>query len=101
MAEDAVPATDPLAAWTAVLDDIEASIALAFTGEDPQWAVPAVDPGPLPAELQDRALRLLDASREAEMMLAEQRVTVSRHLGAVTAIPVETAARPGRLDISA
>lgn len=101
MAEDTTGAGDPLAEWTAILDGIEASIALAFAGEDSEWRAPA-DPGPIPEELIGRALRLLDAQREAELMLAERLVTVGRHLGAVSSIPVAVpAGSSGRLDISA
>lgn len=104
MAEDTAEETegirDPLAEWTAILDDLEASIALSFAGEDPEWMAPA-DPGPIPSELHERALRVLDAQREAELLLAEQRVTVGRHLGAVNAVPVQAAPTAGRLDITA
>lgn len=103
MAEDTTETAaprDPLAEWTAILDDLEASIFMAFAGEDPEWLAPP-DPGPIPSELHGRALRVLDAQREAEMVLAGQRVIVSRHLGAVSAIPVQAPQRSGRLDVSA
>lgn len=100
MAEDTTGPIDPLAEWEAILDGIEASIALAFAGDDPEWSAPA-NPGPIPEELIARALRLLDAQREAELMLAERLVTVGRHLGAVSSIPVATPAGAGQLDISA
>jgi hypothetical protein len=100
LAEDTTDSPEPLTEWTAILDGIEASIALAFAGEDPEWRAPA-DPGPIPEELIERALRLLDAQREAELMLAERLVTVGRHLGAVSSIPVAAQAGSGRLDISA
>lgn len=100
MAEDTTGTIDPLAGWTAILDGIEASISMAFAGEDPEWQAPE-DPGPIPDELIERALRLLDAQREAELMLAERLVTVGRHLDAVSSIPVAVPVGSGRLDISA
>lgn len=87
--------------WTAVLDGLEASISLAFAGEDAGWQPPAADPGPIPPELIDRAMRVLDARQEAEQILAGNQVTVSRHLGAVNAVPVTENRRTRLLDVSA
>lgn len=90
---------EPVPTWVDILDSLEASISLAFAGEDSDWQPPAADPGPIPEELLDRALRLLDARREAERMLTEKRTTVARHLSAVNAVP--DAPQRRILDISA
>lgn len=91
---------DRAPSWEEILDGLEASISLAFAGEDTGWVPPAADPGPIPEDLLDRALRLLDAQREAEGMLTEKRATVRRHLGAVNAVPAPIPARTRLLDVS-
>lgn len=94
MAEDTIQAV-AVAGWEAVLDRLEADIHLAFAGESSGWAPPA-DLGPIPAELTDRALQILSARHEAELMLAEKQSTVARHLNAVDSIP-DSKARPRQL----
>jgi hypothetical protein len=98
------------AAWVAVLDDLERGLAMAahpaggsFAGstEDPEdasrtplvpWS-PPVGLGPLPADLADRAERLLRAQLDAGSLLQEARGRVARHLVAVRSVDP---ARPAR-----
>lgn len=94
MAEDTIPA-EAGPGWETVLDRLETDIHLAFAGEDSGWAPPA-DLGPIPPELIDRALQLLSARHETELMLAEKQSTVARHLNAVDSIP-DSKARPRQL----
>ena len=90
-------------AWVAVLDDLERSLAMAahpagtsFAGnaENPEdastttlqpWSPPA-GLGPLPADLADRAERLLRAQLDAGSLLQEARGRVARHLVAVRSV---------------
>jgi hypothetical protein len=85
--------------WVSILDRLEVGISLAFAGEDLPWE-PPLDAGPIPPELAGRARQLLAARLEAEQMLAEQRVTVGRHLDAVNSIP-DAPQRTRLLDIRA
>jgi hypothetical protein len=98
------------AAWVAVLDDLERSLAMAahpagreFAGntEDPEdasttplepWSPPA-GLGPLPVDLADRAERLLRAQLDAGSLLQEARGRVARHLVVVRSVDP---ARPAR-----
>jgi hypothetical protein len=89
-------------AWLAVLDDLEQ--AMAETAADPgsrpltedarrgPWSPPA-GLGPLPADLADRAARLLRAQLDAESLLQDERARVARHLVAVRSVDP---ARPAR-----
>lgn len=98
----AEPVTAPESAaegWASILDRLETAISLAFAGEALAWEPPA-DAGPIPPELAGRARQLLAAQLEAEQMLAEQRVTVGRHLGAVNSIP-DAPQRSRLLDVRA
>lgn len=98
----AEPAAAPEGApegWASILDRLETGISLAFAGEDLGWEPPA-DAGPIPAELAGRARQMLAARLEAEQVLAEQRVTIGRHLGAVNSIP-EAPQRSRLLDVRA
>ncbi|MFD3445028.1 hypothetical protein ACFDTO_10565 [Microbacteriaceae bacterium 4G12] len=56
------------------------------------WS-PPVGIGPLPADLADRATRLLSAQLDAETLLQEERARVARHLVTVRAVDP---ARPAR-----
>jgi hypothetical protein len=78
---------DPLAVWSTILDRFEADIALAVSGGTPEpWTAPA-DAGPVPAELADRALRVVDAQRETAAILARTRTDAGAHLEALDAVP--------------
>jgi hypothetical protein len=77
---------DPAISWSAVLDRFEADIALAVSGGTPGPWAPPEDLGPCPAELADRALRVLDAQRETEAMLSKERQRAGAHLGALKAV---------------
>lgn len=78
---------DQARAWSAILDRFEADIALAVSGSTPgRWAPPA-DVGPVPAELLERAVRVLDAQREAQSILAKARDEAAAHRDALDAVP--------------
>jgi len=86
LAEDTITAAPVTGGWEHALDRLETDIHLAFAGEHSDWE-PAADLGPIPPELVDRAMQLLAARNEAELMLTENRATIGRHLGAVDSIP--------------
>ncbi|HEX9089655.1 MAG TPA: hypothetical protein VF867_19345 [Arthrobacter sp.] len=96
--DDAVNESPAVCGWETALDRLETDIHLAFAGEHSDWE-PADDLGPIPPELVDRALQLLSARHEAELMLAEQRATLGRHLGAVDSIPDSKPAPRRLLDV--
>ncbi|MFC0680685.1 hypothetical protein ACFFGH_22875 [Lysobacter korlensis] len=77
-----------LAAWDAALAELERSVIAAEAADDDTspWTPPA-GLGPLPGEYRDRALRLAARQAAAIGELREARVTVSRHLAAVQAVP--------------
>jgi hypothetical protein len=77
-----------LAAWDAALTELERSVLAAEAAEDDTapWA-PPVALGPLPEEYRARAERLAARQATAVAELREARVTVSRHLAAVQAVP--------------
>jgi hypothetical protein len=77
---------DAALSWLAVLDRFEADIALAVSGGIPEAWAPPEDLGPCPVELTHRALRVLDAQRETEGILAKERHTAGAHLSALTAV---------------
>lgn len=71
------PAADPLAAWTHVLDRIEAGLEQPhLPGDLPTGA----ELGTMPASLRPRAERLLAAHRRLEAELVAQRDEVAREL---------------------
>jgi len=81
-------------AWVALLDELEGGAAAAAdrageTGSDAPAAQPWDPPagiGPLPADLADRAARLLRAQLDAESLLQDERARVARHLAAVRSV---------------
>ena len=101
--------TDPLEAWTTVLDSLEVAIDDAVAGDldaddlygadiVPETAVlggwtPPADLGPIPAELMERALRINGRQQDAAAQLTGELRTLRRHrsvLGSVqTAIAPE------------
>ncbi|WP_159085088.1 hypothetical protein [Planctomonas deserti] len=90
-------------AWVAVLDELERNAAKAAhpsarraADGGPQAASPWSPPvgiGPLPADLADRATRLLRAQLDAGTLLQEERARIARHLVTVRAVDP---ARPAR-----
>jgi hypothetical protein len=101
---------DDHAAWLSVLDELERALARAAHpagrslapdaraaggashAPDERWSPPA-GIGPLPADLADRAARLLNAQLDAQTRLQEERGSVARHLSAVRSVDP---ARPAR-----
>jgi hypothetical protein len=94
-------------AWLAVLDELQRGLAMAAhpaggwadlsqerasTAPVAPWSPPA-GLGPLPADLADRAARLLSAQLDARSRLQEERGSVARHLSAVRSVDP---ARPAR-----
>ncbi|MET1042650.1 MAG: hypothetical protein ABWX59_00855 [Microbacteriaceae bacterium] len=91
-------------AWEDLLQHLEAVAAAASRGEpEPMpesWSPPA-DLGPLPAELEARAWRLLHAQHAAISRLGDEQRAVARHLSAVRAVPaVQDAGRSVYLDVT-
>ncbi|PVZ56380.1 hypothetical protein [Arthrobacter sp. H-02-3] len=83
---------DTNAVWTAILDRLEADIAVAFSGAEPEpWAPPAL-PGPIPAELEDRARRVLNAQEESIAILTKTRQVAAAHLEALNLVPASSGA---------
>lgn len=83
-------------AWGSILDDFErqlarvdllaaelaeAGMAAPPAGLTTPAAVPPADPGPVPAELRQRADSVLAAQREAMARLETLRADLARHLG--------------------
>jgi hypothetical protein len=93
------PDVDPaVAAWTAVLDELER--AAAHPSLAAAWAPPAGLP-PLPAALASRAAEVQAAQRRAASRLTEARRSVAAHLGAVGSAAPAPSRRPVYLDVSA
>ncbi|MDP9907169.1 hypothetical protein [Arthrobacter bambusae] len=93
---------DPVQAWSGILDRLEADIALAVSGGEPEaWNPPAADEaGPLPEELADTARRILDAQLESMAMLGKVRNDALAHLDALSTVPdSQSSARPLFLDV--
>lgn len=85
--EESVEARDDLAEWTDALTVIEADLQKAIAQVDPSpWAAPS-GLGPIPAELAERAARLLDAQLHTIRYLEDVRRTTARHLAAVRSVP--------------
>lgn len=89
-----------LESWTAILDSLEADIALAVSGGfPPPWA-PPLDAGPLPVALEERARRVLDAQADAMDLLARMKHDAGAQLGALAAVSPGTASsQPLLLDV--
>ncbi|ACL40956.1 conserved hypothetical protein [Pseudarthrobacter chlorophenolicus A6] len=82
-----------VAAWTAILDAMEAAAdhAEALLGKPDHghrgdWT-PAGVPGPLPLQLQERALLLGDRQEDLVRRLEEARMSTQRQLNAVSSVP--------------
>lgn len=78
---------DQAAAWSAALDRFEADIALAVSGGTPASWSPPIDPGPVPPELLERAVRVLDAQQETRSILAKARDDAAAHRDALDSVP--------------
>jgi hypothetical protein len=91
---------DPFQGWSEVLDRLEADIALAVSGGEPETWIPPAETGPLPVELADRARRVLDAQLESMTMLSKVRHDALAHLDALSTVPdPQISARPLFLDV--
>jgi hypothetical protein len=91
---------DPVQEWSEILDRLEADIALAVSGGEPAPWNPPAEAGPLPAELADRARRVLDAQLESMTMLGKVRNDALVHLDALSTVPdSRSSARPLFLDV--
>jgi hypothetical protein len=93
---------DRVQEWSGILDRLEADIALAVSGGEPEpWNPPAeAETGPLPEELAERARRILDAQLESMDMLGKVRNDALAHLDALSAVPdSQSSARPLFLDV--
>ncbi|MFE4197565.1 hypothetical protein ACFRJ9_17005 [Paenarthrobacter sp. NPDC056912] len=86
--------------WSAILDSFELDIALAVSGGAVRpWSPPA-DAGPLPAALEERARRVLDAQTDAMATLARLKHDAGTQLGAIDSVPSGAASdRPLLLDV--
>jgi hypothetical protein len=84
---------DNRAAWLEALEVLEAYVfeADVVDAKNDDWVAPAAL-GPLPADLIDRATRLLAAQRERMAAIDTSRRSVGRHLSAVRSIatPADT-----------
>ncbi|MFI2563950.1 hypothetical protein [Paenarthrobacter sp. NPDC018779] len=76
-----------LDAWSAVLDRLEADIAVAVSGGFPPSWEPPRDAGPLPVALEARARQVLDAQADAMDLLARLKYDAGSQLGALAAVP--------------
>ena len=90
-------------AWEAVLDRLEADLALAESPEalTGSWKPPA-GIGPLPGALADRAREIFAAQTAAIGRMRNEHATIARHTAAIRSIPSQSRARkPVYLDHSA
>ncbi|QEE60179.1 hypothetical protein FVA74_00350 [Salinibacterium sp. dk2585] len=90
-------------AWVAALDELERELEWAddvVSGRGAQWTPPQ-GLGRMPAELVDRATRILDAQRNLMTRLDEERQDVGRHIAALRSVPAVTdAAASVYLDVA-
>lgn len=77
---------DPLS-WADALDRMESELHGALAAVDPVPWRPPIGLGPIPAELQERAARILEAQMHTMRYLEDVRQTTARHLAAVRAVP--------------
>jgi hypothetical protein len=92
--------------WEAVIDRLEADVAMAVTAlDDPgapfdvQLWVPPKDLGPLPQHLAPRARDVLAAQREVAARLVKLQQHTGRQISAVSAVP-EKAAKAVYIDVT-
>lgn len=81
------PARGDLAGWSEALDRMELELHGALAQADPVPWRPPIGLGPIPAELQERAARLIEAQLHTMRYLEDVRQTTARHLAAVRAVP--------------
>ena len=90
-------------AWVDALDELERELEWAddvVSGRSAQWTPPQ-GLGTMPAELVDRASRILDAQRNLMTWLDEERQDAGRHLAALRSVPAVTdAAASVYLDVA-
>jgi hypothetical protein len=78
---------DSFAIWSAILDRLETEIGTAVSGGTPEFWEPPTGVGPLPAELQAKASRILDAQRECISILEKNRRDLATQLSALDSVP--------------
>lgn len=87
-------------AWSAALDDLERELDWAEQADRDVWT-PPVGLGTLPAELVERATRILAAQRAAIARVDDERRDTGRHLAALRTVPSTTdAAASVYLDVA-
>jgi hypothetical protein len=95
-----VTSASPDAGWGDALDRLEAELHAALALAEPVPWRPPIALGPIPAELRDRAARLLEAQLHTVRYLEDVKRSTARHLAAVKAVPaVETGAHPVYFDL--
>jgi hypothetical protein len=90
---------DAIAALEAAADSGTAFDATGDAAADPAWTAPT-HLGPLPAELRDRAERLLARQRASLLDLDDLHRETGRHLAAVRAVPSPREGQSVYLDVS-
>lgn len=86
--------------WAEILDRLEAGIAEVFADGDPVPWDPPARAGPIPAELGERAQRILDAQLESMSLLSKIRNDAFAHLEALSIVLDDrSSARPLLLDV--
>jgi hypothetical protein len=79
--------SDSSVAWLRALDELEAALGAAASGNGATEWTPPGDLGPIPAGLQDRARQLLAGQREMIAELERSRRATATQLAAVRKIP--------------
>lgn len=74
-------------AWADALARMEQELHGALAKVDPVPWRPPIGLGPIPAELQERAARLLEAQLHTIRYLEDVRQTTAKHLAAVKSVP--------------
>jgi hypothetical protein len=78
---------DAPGAWAEALDRMEQELHGALKEAEPIPWRPPIALGPIPAGLQERAARLLEAQLHTIRYLEDVRRTTARHLAAVRSVP--------------
>jgi hypothetical protein len=86
--------------WADALERMERELRGALARVEPVPWRPPVGLGPIPAELHERAARLLEAQLHTIRHLEDVRQTTAKHLAAVKAVPrAEQGPRPVYFDL--